>query len=49
MFQADQGLPGDQKPALLESMGLTTEPPEDFSVDGWAALLQNYGALWGYD
>ncbi len=46
MFQADQGLPGDQKPALLQSIGLTTEPPEDFSIDGWASLLQSYGPLW---
>lgn len=46
MFQADQGLPGDQKPALLQSLGLTTEPPQDYSVDGWVQLLQNYGALW---
>jgi len=46
MFQGDQGLPGDQKPALLQSMGLTTEPPEDYSIDGWLQLLQTYGALW---
>jgi hypothetical protein len=46
LFQADQGLPGDQKPALLQSVGLTTEPPQDYSVDGWSSLLQNYGALW---
>jgi len=46
MFQGDQGLPGDQKPALLQSLGLTTEPPQDFSSDGWLQLLQSYGALW---
>jgi len=46
MFQEDRALPGSQKAALLESLGLTTEPPEDFSVDGWARLIQNNGALW---
>lgn len=35
MFQADQGLPGDQKPTLLKSLGLTTEPRRIFrSMDG---------------
>lgn len=46
MFQADQALPGSQKGDLLQSLGLTTEPPEDFAVDGWAQLLQTFGALW---
>jgi Papain-like cysteine protease AvrRpt2 len=46
MFQADQALPGREKGNLLQSLGLTTEPPEDFSVDGWAQLIQNNGALW---
>ena len=46
MFQADQALPGSQKGDLLQSLGLITEPPEDFSVDGWARLIQNYGVLW---
>lgn len=46
MFQADQALPGNQKGDLLLSFGLTAEPPEDFTVDGWVQLLQNYGPLW---
>lgn len=46
MFQADQGLPGTQKPAFLTALGLNVEPPQDYSVDGWGQLLENYGALW---
>jgi Papain-like cysteine protease AvrRpt2 len=46
MFQADKALPGSQKDVLLLSLGLSTEPPEDFTVEGWAQLIQSYGALW---
>ena len=46
MFQSDRALPGSEKGMLLLSLGLTTEPPEDFTVEGWAQLIQSYGALW---
>src|SRR5579871_5231992 len=46
MFQNNQGLGGDQKPAFLIAMGLTAEPPMDFSIDGWGQLISTYGPLW---
>jgi hypothetical protein len=45
-FQGDQGLAGSDKPAFLTALGLGAEQPQDFSPDGWLALLQDHGALW---
>ncbi len=46
MFDQDQGLPGDQKMAFLNALGLVAEPPIDYTVAGLRALVENYGALW---
>jgi hypothetical protein len=46
LYQGDQGLAGTAKPAFLASLSLSAEQPQDFSPDGWLALLQNHGALW---
>ncbi len=45
-FDGDQGLAGSQKPAFLSTLGMRSEPPQDYAAEGLASLLRAYGPLW---
>lgn len=45
-FDADQGLPGNEKNQFLAALGLRAEPPMSYSVDGLRSLLAGHGPLW---
>jgi hypothetical protein len=45
-FRAQQGLKSEDKPAFLQKLGLTAEPPMSFSVAGFEQLLREHGPLW---
>jgi hypothetical protein len=45
-FLMDMGLSGVEKPFFLGALGLRTEPPQNFTAQGWLSLLRNNGALW---
>jgi N-acetylmuramoyl-L-alanine amidase/uncharacterized protein YycO len=46
IFDADTGLPRDQKPAFLAKLPLCEEPPANYLPDAYLRMLQSYGALW---
>ena len=46
MVANDQGLRGSDKPAFLSAVGLRSEYPADYTVQGFASLIQAYGPLW---
>ena len=45
-FNANQGLTGAEKPGFLAAAGLAYQAPQSLSVQGWEALLRQYGPLW---
>lgn len=46
MVANDQGLLGRDKPAFLTAVGLRSEYPADYTVEGFASLIAAYGPLW---
>lgn len=46
MFTKDQGMPGADKAAFLSTLGLHAEAPQNYTAEGWAALLKKHGPLW---
>jgi hypothetical protein len=46
MFLQDQGLTSSAKVSFLGAMGLKAEVPQNYTAQGWAQLITNYGALW---
>jgi hypothetical protein len=46
IFITERGLDASEKVPFLRAMGLRSEAPQSFTVEGWLSLLQNYGPLW---
>jgi hypothetical protein len=46
LFTSNQGLKGQDKSRFLQALGLVSEPPMSFSVQGFEQLLQAHGPLW---
>lgn len=46
VFHAEQGLDASDKVRFLRAMGLRSEAPQSFTVEGWLSLLKNKGPLW---
>lgn len=45
-FDADDGLGAGEKPMFLRRLGLRSEVPMSYTIQGWERLLRQYGALW---
>ena len=41
-----QGLPASKAESVFAKWGLVPEPPQSYTVDGFASLLSTYGPLW---
>jgi Papain-like cysteine protease AvrRpt2 len=46
LYEANQGIDGEEKRRFLSSLKLRAEAPQTFTVKGWLWLLQTYGPLW---
>lgn len=47
LFRDDRGLTSADKPEFLNALGgLKSEAPQSYSVEAWAKLVRDYGALW---
>jgi hypothetical protein len=46
LFRTNQGLSAGDKPGFLLAAGLKAEGPQNYTAEGWAGLIQNYGPLW---
>lgn len=45
-FDNNQGISGAEKPDFLNSLGLQSEGPQNYTVQGWLSLLKQFGPLW---
>jgi len=45
-FANDKGLKGSDKSGLLKALGMQAEPPQNYTVAGWAKLMTDHGPLW---
>ncbi len=45
-FDNNQGLLGSEKEPFMTGLGLRSEPPMCYNVDGFLSLLKAYGPLW---
>ena|ERR1017187_5952302 len=45
-FDNNTGLPPDQFGPFLAAAGMTHEPMENLSIDGWDQLMESVGLLW---
>jgi papain like cysteine protease AvrRpt2 len=46
LFKRNQGLSSSDKAGFLFSMGLKAEAPQNYTAEGWAALIRQHGPLW---
>lgn len=46
VFLSGQGLDPSKKSGFLSAIGLKSEAPQSFTVEGWLSLLKNHGPLW---
>ncbi len=46
VYLADSGLSITDNRALANAAGMTAEPLQNWSIEGWYAMLANHGLLW---
>lgn len=46
MFRQNKALSGADKPGFLLSASLKAEAPQNYTIDGWANLINQFGPLW---
>jgi hypothetical protein len=46
IFLAGQGLDASEKTSFLRAMGLRSEAPQSFTIEGWLSLLKIHGPVW---
>ncbi|WP_123691652.1 papain-like cysteine protease family protein [Delftia acidovorans] len=45
-FNSNIGLKGSDKPKFLSTLGLKSEAPRNYTIDGWGQLLRQHGPVW---